>query len=166
MVRHVARRILAAGWYEVVVVTGHEAEAVEAVLHDLPLRLVRNPDFASGQMSSVRSGLDALSTELEGVAICLADMVALRSSDYRALQEAFRARPRGEAIVPFYGGRRGNPVLLSRVALDAVLARGGRFGCRHFVDENADLVHRLDYPADVVLHDVDDPTSYAALSGR
>lgn len=42
------RARLEAGLSPVLVVTGHEREAVEAALATLPVRLVHNPDYATG----------------------------------------------------------------------------------------------------------------------
>ena len=50
-----------AGVDEVVVVTGHAREAVEAQMQGFPVTLVFNADYAQGQQTSVRVGLAALS---------------------------------------------------------------------------------------------------------
>ncbi|MEL6187838.1 MAG: nucleotidyltransferase family protein [Myxococcota bacterium] len=159
LVRRTARRVLAAGFADVVVVSGHQAEAIEAALSDLPLRVVRNPRPEDGQMTSTRIGLDALAA-VEGVAIVLSDLVALTASDLRALQAAFRIRPRGEALVPFYRGRRGHPLFLTRRAVDIILSRGGRFGCKHFVRDHPDLAYVFEADSERVCIDLDRPEDY------
>src|SRR5512134_850752 len=56
----VLRQLIAlsgAGVDEVVVVLGHHAEAVEAVVRPFPITLARNPSPDEGQVSSVRVGL-------------------------------------------------------------------------------------------------------------
>jgi CTP:molybdopterin cytidylyltransferase MocA len=65
--------------------------------------------------------------------------------------------------VPTFGGARGNPIVLSRAALDAVLSRPGGFGCRQFIEKNRDLVTALEMPNDHVLRDIDLPSDYAGL---
>jgi molybdenum cofactor cytidylyltransferase len=59
-VRAVAQTALRAGLSPVVVVTGANAEAVEAAVRDLDVVIVRNEAWQSGQGSSVREGLRAL----------------------------------------------------------------------------------------------------------
>ena len=55
MVRRVVETALESRARPVIVVTGHEAEAIEAALAGLPLVLARNPDYGSGLARSRRS---------------------------------------------------------------------------------------------------------------
>ena len=57
-----------AGVDEIVVVTGHDADAVEAVLPD-GVRPVRNPAFRDGQATSLAAGLHALDPATEGAVV-------------------------------------------------------------------------------------------------
>lgn len=59
-VRAAAQTALRAGLSPVVVVTGANAEAVEAAVRDLDVVIVRNDDWHSGQASSIREGLRSL----------------------------------------------------------------------------------------------------------
>ena len=52
VVRRAAAALLGAEVSEVIVVTGHEAEAVRRALGGLDVRLVHNPAFADGQAAS------------------------------------------------------------------------------------------------------------------
>jgi len=56
LVRIVAEQALASKASEVIVVTGHQAELIEQALAGLKVKFVRNPDFAGGLASSVKSG--------------------------------------------------------------------------------------------------------------
>lgn len=60
VVHRAARTAHAAGLAPVVVVTGHERDAVEAALHGLPCRTVHNSEHAQGQHTSVGAGIAAL----------------------------------------------------------------------------------------------------------
>src|SRR5947207_5164734 len=44
---------------EILVVTGHRSEEVEAALAQAPARVVRNPDYRRGMLSSVQCGVAA-----------------------------------------------------------------------------------------------------------
>ncbi|MBA4380577.1 MAG: putative selenium-dependent hydroxylase accessory protein YqeC [Anaerolinea sp.] len=59
-VHAVAQTALKAGLAPVIVVTGANAEPVEAALKDLPVQIIQNVDWQSGQSSSIRAGLCAL----------------------------------------------------------------------------------------------------------
>jgi molybdenum cofactor cytidylyltransferase len=165
LVRTVVSTIAGLPFAEVVVATGHEAGAVEAALADLPVRLVRNPSYEQGQMTTVRAALTALKAPCEGVMVCLGDQPALTSSDIELIADAFFASSGtgGDVLVPTFRGARGNPIVLARASLDAILARGGNFGCRQFVAKNADVVRTFEMLNDHVLVDVDRPEDYVAL---
>ena len=163
LLRCVAGMISALPFVEVIVATGHEAAAVEAALDGLRVRVVRNPDYEEGQMTTVRAGLAALGAASQGVMICLGDQPALTAADLELIAKAFLERAGIDVLVPIFRGARGNPIVLSRASLDAILARGGNFGCRQFVANNGDLVSTFEMPNDHVLVDVDRPEDYAAL---
>lgn len=171
--------LLGSGVAEVVVVLGHEAERVRAALAPLAAtgvaRFVQNPDYESGQVSSVRTGLSALYTlargpgaprvdPVDGVMICLADQPSLTPEDLIAVQRAFAERPHGDFLVPLHDGQRGNPVVLAWRAVREVLEQGTNLGCRHFMDRHDERVYRWQAPNDHVLKDLDQPSDYAALS--
>lgn len=171
--------LLASGVAEVVVVLGHEAERVRAVLAPLAAsgvaRFVTNPEYETGQVSSVRAGLKALYASalspgaprgeaVDGVMICLADQPTLTASDLIDVQRAFAERPRGDFLVPIHEGQRGNPVVLAWAAVRQVLEQGTNLGCRHFMDRHEERVYRWPAPNDHVLKDLDQPADYAALA--
>jgi molybdenum cofactor cytidylyltransferase len=159
--------LLASGVAEVVVVLGHEAERVRAALAPLAAsgvaRFVENPEYESGQVSSVRTGLAGLNEVVDGVMICLADQPALTAVDLNDVQRGFVERPRGDFLVPVYEGQRGNPVVLAWSAVREVLEQGTNLGCRHFMDRHEARVFRWQAPNDHVLKDLDQPADYAAL---
>jgi len=163
LIRRVVRTVLHTGFEEIVVVLGHEADAVKAALEPLGVRTVFNADFASGQVSSVRAGLAALATPVDAVMVCLGDQPLLSVSDLGALRRAFVQRPHGSIVVPTFGGRRGNPVLLDWRSAEQTLERGSSYGCRHFLDENPEQVYSWPAETDHFIRDVDEPADYQAL---
>ena len=60
LVRAAADVALAAKLDPLVVVVGYAQAQVEQALAGLPLRLVANPDYAAGQSTSLRAGIEAL----------------------------------------------------------------------------------------------------------
>ena len=163
MVRATVERALEAGLGEVVVVTGHEADAVGAALDGLDVRLVHNPAAAGGMASSLVRGVSALASSArpaDAVLVCLADMPLVRSGTLVALVDAWRAHPDAHAVVPTHGGRRGNPVLLGRGRFDDVLSLAGDVGARSLL--RGDGVLELDVDDPGVLIDHDTPEALAA----
>jgi molybdenum cofactor cytidylyltransferase len=126
-----ARALLAAG-LPTVAVLGHEADRVGAALtgvdHGGRLALAGNPDYRSGQASSVRAGLRAV-RDVDAAAFALGDMPRVRPDSVRALVRAYRDGA-GDALAAAHRSRRGNPVLFDRRHFPALAAvegdRGGR----------------------------------------
>ncbi len=58
-VRQVAETALQSGLWPVVVVTGAFAADVESALNGLPVNIVRNAEFAQGQSTSIRAGINS-----------------------------------------------------------------------------------------------------------
>ena len=130
IVRRVAEAALQARTRPVVVVVGHAREAVEAALEGLPVETVRNPDFASGLASSLRTGLSALPPSVGGAVILLGDMPKVEPGLIDALIDAFAARPEASAAAPVRDGRRGNPVLLAQKLFGPAMDLSGDEGAR------------------------------------
>jgi molybdenum cofactor cytidylyltransferase len=164
MVRRAAESLLASAAGEVVAVLGHEGAPVAAALEGLALRTVSNPDHGSGQMTSVRAGIAALSDPWSGVLVCLADQPALTSADIDFLIESFGATQGEHILVPTREGARGNPVLLPAAFRDDLAGGGMNVGCRQLIDRNPDRVRTIEVPNDHFTTDIDTPEAYAALS--
>ena len=130
-----------AGVDEVVVVTGFARDAVEASVSTFPVTLAYNADYALGQQSSVRVGLQALRGNFDAVLVVLADQPLLGAADLTELIAAFKKRPAGHVVVPVVDGQRGNPIVMDEVALADILASGTNLGCRHLVERQPELVH-------------------------
>lgn len=130
-----------AGVDEVVVVTGHAREAIEAQVQSFPVSLAYNPVYAEGQQGSVRVGLAALNGSFDAVFIVLADQPLIAAGDLTELIAAFKKRPSGNVLVPVVNGQRGNPILLDDVARAQILASDTNLACRHLIDNQPELVH-------------------------
>ena len=157
-----------AGVDEVVVVTGHARDAVEAQVQSFPVTLAHNADFALGQQSSVRLGLSALSGNFDAVIILLADQPLIGASDLTELIAAFKKKPYGNIVMPMVGEQRGNPVVIDAVARAQVLASEANLGCRHLMDRNPGMVfvHPTDNTRFITdLDTLDDLTQLAKRTG-
>ncbi|MEP5155183.1 nucleotidyltransferase family protein, partial [Planktotalea sp.] len=162
MVRRVVQQYRAAIEGPITVVTGHEAEAVQAVLSDLDVRCVVNPEYAKGQQTSVAFGL-AQCPEVEALLIGLGDQPLLRASDIVALLDVHARLAPMQVSIPALDDIRGNPIVVPH-QLRAQLTRDPeRPGCMRFTRDNPDMVHRHPLTAKGFYTDVDTPDSYAAL---
>jgi molybdenum cofactor cytidylyltransferase len=166
VIRRSVRALLEAGPEEIVVVTGFNGRAVMAALDGLPVTFQFNPRYQEGQMTSVAAGVGALSAPCNVVLVCLADQVLLTADDYRELVEAYGAMPHGSILVPFYRGRRGNPVAFS--VNDAAEVASGHVnpGCRKLIEEHPEAVVVHEATHDRFAVDMDTPEDYASILAR
>jgi molybdenum cofactor cytidylyltransferase len=133
LARHVAQAALASKARPVVAVTGHAKEAVEAAFEGLGLTIAYNENFASGRASSLRAGIAALPADIDGAMVLLGDMPAVTPALIDQLIERFQQAPAALAVAPMLGGRRGNPVLLSRGLFERVAKLEGDAGARRLL---------------------------------
>jgi molybdenum cofactor cytidylyltransferase len=161
VVRAAVEGALAAGLEPVVVVTGHEAEAVEAALAGLDVRCVRNPRYGEGMGSSLAAGLAALPDDLDGMAVFLGDMPRVAVATVRRLAAA--ATP-GFICVPVCRGRRGHPVLWPADFFDDLRALSGDVGGRGILTRRAAAVREVAMDDEGILLDVDTADDLAGLT--
>lgn len=145
LAQHAVDALASAGVGELVVVTGHDAEAVERALRLPPHgRFVRNPDHTSGQSSSLAAGLHALADDTEGAVVLLADQPGVTDAEVRALIDAFeRSRSRVVRIAYVDGP---GPALLSREVHAEAGHLFGDIGARALIASHPDWVEEVAVP--------------------
>ena len=165
LVRRSASIAIASGASDVVAVTGHRRDEIEGALSGLAVEPVFNPDYASGMASSLVAGVSTgAAQKADGVLVMLADMPGVTSDDLKKLAAAFR-KANGHAIVrAVSGGKRGNPVILPRAVLNAVMRLEGDVGARHIIETSGLPV--IDVEIGEAAHlDVDTPEAVVAAGG-
>ncbi len=155
LVRRTALNMLASQAASVTVVTGHMADEVAAALGGLDLTQVHNPDFSAGLSASLKAGLKALPTGLDGVVIALGDMPRITGAHVDKLIAAFAPKEGRAIVVPVHDGKRGNPVLFSSDLVAEMLALTGDIGAKPIIGQHADEVSEVDLGTDAIFVDVD-----------
>jgi molybdenum cofactor cytidylyltransferase len=160
MVRRVAKTLLASRVDAVFAVLGHEHAAVAQALGGLPLRTVVNRDHASGQMSSVRAGIEAIDGNPAAIVVALADQPALEPADINFLIDAFTALLEPKILIPVRDGQRGNPIVLPGVERQTLFDGGFNFGCRNLIERHPEAVAKIKAPNLHYMQDIDTPAAY------
>ena len=139
----------------VTVVVGADAEAVAAAARDFDPRavIVHAAEHAEGMGASLRAGIASLPPDAAGAFVFLGDMPRAPHSVLQPMADAVLAG--AEAAAPVFGGRRGNPVLLSRTLFPQLLALTGDAGARGVLQGLGDRLALVESPDDGVLFDVD-----------
>ena len=131
LVRHAVDTARRAGLAPVVVVVGHDADAVRGVLPD-DVEVVDNPAHAEGQSTSLRAGVAAVAaTNAPALVVLLADQPGVDSDVVAQVVEAHRA---GHPVVRArYRDRPGHPVLFDRTTWPALARVTGDHGARELL---------------------------------
>lgn len=161
LAQHAIDALASAGVDELIVVTGHDADLVERALALPPQgRFARNPDHASGQASSLATGLHALADGTEAAVVLLADQPGITDAEVRALIDAFRAS-RSRIVRIVYDDGPG-PALLSREIHAEAGHLSGDVGARELIASHPGWVEEVRVPFSAP-RDVDRPSD---LAGR
>lgn len=159
MLRRVAENLVAAllPQDEVVVVLGHQAEAVRAALDGLPVRCIVNEHYADGMGASIAAGVSGIGDKAAGVMIMLGDMPWIGAGQIRVLRAAFDRAAADAVVLPVHQGRRGHPVIFSRRWFPALCALRGDRGARSVLEAAGNDVIEVAMPDDGILRDLDQP---------
>jgi molybdenum cofactor cytidylyltransferase len=152
MLGWVVRRAEASLLDDVVVVVGHDADAIRrhVVLHRA--RFVVAPDFHEGCTSSIRAGLDALPPQSEAVVLILGDQPGIESDIIAAVVEGWR-HTQTPIVRVSYRGRSGHPMLFAKAQFGQLKALHGDKGVWKLCDAHPEWMHEVEvdrpYPGDV-----------------
>jgi len=161
-IRHIARTALTAGLAPVVIVASEHTAEIRAVVADLPVTLVHNPDWEAGQSTSVSCGLRTLPDTIGSAIFLLADQPHIPIELVKALQDQ-HAQTLSPIVAPLIDDRRGNPVLFDRVTFADLLSLTGDVGGRAVFARHP-IAYVPWYDATALL-DVDTPEDYQRLRG-
>ena len=154
-----------------VIVVGYHAAEIEAQIEakipaPFQARVLHNPDYKLGQLSSLWVALRALENDpVSAALVCLVDHPAISKQVVRALLERFR-QTGAPVVIPTHHGRRGHPVLLARSLFPELLAAPLEQGARAVVQRHAPEVELVETDDEGVLLDIDRPEDYERLRER
>jgi molybdenum cofactor cytidylyltransferase len=182
---HIVRSFHAAGVNDVVVVVGHEAAAVRASLVDRGIRLqdlresgrphgtgtdhgvrvVVNPAYESGQLSSLLAGLNAIDGPgVRAMLMTLVDVPAASASTIRRVLDRYH-ETHAPVVRPVRGDEHGHPVLIDRRLFDQLRRADPTEGAKPIVRAHASEIGNVAVADDGAFFDVDTPADYARLRG-
>jgi molybdenum cofactor cytidylyltransferase len=164
----VIRTLQEAGVEDVVVVVGHDPEAILQSLESSPLmcRLVVNPAYESGQLSSVLTGLGAIDRPgVSAMLLTLVDVPLASSATVRALLERHRAE-RPPIVRPVSRGRHGHPIVLDRAMFSLLRSADPSLGIKPIVRAHVSAIGDLEVDDEGSFTDIDTPEEYARAVDR
>lgn len=131
----------------VIIVTGYLKPPVEA-FHTLypALDFVHNPNYENGMFSSVQAGLRT--AKGERIFILPGDCPFVDQAVFGQMLQLD-----ADVVIPSYRGQTGHPVLLSRKAVQTLLATPQYRTLKEFIDAQESIVTEVDCPG--ILRDID-----------
>ena len=172
LLAHVLDQVLECGLQDVILVLGHHAEEIQAALESDKglgrvildqIQIVFNPDFETGQASSIKAGLKALSPETDAAIFIMGDHIGLTPKQINPVVKRYLEPGRPWWVVrPRYGERLGGPVLWARPSFGFLKKltsdQGGRSVIIHMPEER---IAYVDMPASMEPKDIDSPEDLA-----
>lgn len=128
--------------------------------------VTRNQQPEAGPIGSIRAGIQAVVNHpVEGTLVWPVDYPHVSVATVQALIARF-TETGGPIVVPTYRGRRGHPVIFSRLVFDELLAAADSEGARAVVRRDPSRVVEVPVPDGAVLEGIDTPEQYEALLRR
>ena len=159
----VVRTLTDGGVEEIVVVVGADADAIRASAdrYAMPVRVVDNPDYEQGQLSSLVKGLHAVDRPaLTAALVTLIDVPLVAPETVRTLLQEYTA---GSALIvrPASRGRHGHPVIFDRALFDELRQANPKEGAKEVVRAYSAEVMNVEMTDEGAFTDIDTPEDYA-----
>lgn len=164
LIRRAAETALETNCDRVVVVLGREAEQMRDELGSLPVSIIENQDWRNGMGSSIRTGMEALSTDdLDAVVLMLCDQPFVSASILNNLI-ATHLHTSKPIVASSYQNTQGAPALFSRGLFNELTSLTADEGARHVILSRPQSVATIIFPQGAF--DVDTPRQYELLQTR
>jgi molybdenum cofactor cytidylyltransferase len=159
---HIVRTFRDAGADDVIVVVGHEAQAIadSFSFSGLAARFVVNADYDRGQLSSLIAGLAAIDRPgVRAALVTLVDVPLVSAATVRAVVERYRAS-HAPIVRPTSGARHGHPLLIDRSIFDELRAADPDSGAKPIVRAHATPAGDLPIDDEGAYTDIDTEEDY------
>ena len=164
----IVRTLFEAEVEDVVVVLGHEADAIVESLapSGLSPRLVINRQYESGQLSSLLAGLRAIDHPgVTAMMLTLVDAPFVSATTVRAVLDRYRAT-RAPIVRPVQGALHGHPVIIDRSLFDAIRAADPDVGAKPIIRAHVSEFGDVVVDDGGAFLDIDTPEEYARAAER
>jgi len=144
---------------KILAVLGSDWEKIEKKIKNFPLKIVVNPYFPRGMLSSVQWGFQALPKNTQAVLVVLGDQPAVSSAIINKIIDAFKRIKKG-IVLPVYKNNRGHPVLIDMKYRDEVENLSPDVGFRDLVYNHPEDILEVEVGTPGILQDIDDMEDY------
>jgi len=163
LIEHQVQTLLNTG-NQVVVVLGHNAKEIQAVLHTYPVEICINKHWENGIGNSIARGINFLERKFPnaaGALICQVDQALITSTHFNKMFRTFRPGSRQILVSSSPSGWQGVPVLFDSRYFAELQNLSSDEGARNVFRDHAEAVQILE--TGDILDDMDTPESYHKL---
>ena len=161
----IVRTFAAASVEDVVVVVGHDADAIIASFAnvDLVARFVENPDYERGQLSSLLAGLRVVDRPgVVAALVTLVDVPLVSAATVRAVIDRYH-QTHVPIVRPVRGQEHGHPVLIDRSLFDVLRHADPSQGAKPVIRAHASAAGDVAVADAGAFADADTPEEYDRL---
>ncbi len=144
----------------VIVLGAHSDRVRAAIPHDDRIAIVENPNYARGQLSSLKVGLNAIQPHAAGALVHLGDHPMVRAETFQAMVNCY-AETGKPIVIARHNGRRGHPVIFDRELFVELQSCPEEEGARHIVNADPTRVAYVDSDDPGINLDLDTPADLA-----
>ena len=150
---------------EIVIVTGHQSIEIEKELDGYEVKFIHNDRYREGMSTSLNTGINSLSKNINAAIICLPDMPMIGIYEINKLIEYYNPKIGNEICIATYNDQRGNPVLWDKKYFKKLMQitgdKGGRYLLPKFLEQSVEV--KL---GEAVAFDVDNESSYRIINTK
>ena len=172
IIETVVDNMLSSKFNDVIVVIGHCAEEIQSLLNESQIKVVYNPSYREGMLTSAQVGIKSLNLTNDGnleksersdhiaFSIMLVDQPFITSELIDTVINAYTHSEKG-IVLPSYQYRRGHPVIFHhKYANDILALDADSDGVRSLYKTHNKDIHYVNVDTDAVLRDIDYRVDY------
>lgn len=161
IIRRTVDTVVSAELGDVVLVSGDDTAGLLSACEGTNIRHIENPTPWAGMGTSLATGANAISEDIEAFFVILGDMPYLKSETIIQMAAAFDPTGGNDIAVPVHNGRRGHPVLFAKKYLTQLRALTGDHGARAILIKHPERIQAIVVDDAGTLIDIDKPEDAA-----
>ena len=159
-IEHIVDEIEKSGLSDCRIVVGYHAKAIHKHLPNLKPISVINSDYEKGQVSSLRKGMNSLSSlRVDGLMVFLVDHPFVDHFLIDALLQKFNDTE-APIVIPSFQNKRGHPVIFGRKLFKELLEAPLKNGALDLIKTYQKEITYLNWQSEQILIDIDTPQLY------
>jgi molybdenum cofactor cytidylyltransferase len=147
------------------VVCGFRAGDVKPVVEKHDARVIENPFYPNGMLSSVKTGIRTIGSDIDGFFIHPVDIPLVRPETIKKLTDIFQNTSH-DVFFPVFMDNEGHPPLISRRHINGILIYEGPEGLNGYFSRNLERQVRIPVCDHGILWDMDTPEEYQTMVRR